>query len=96
MAVVDLGKVQRVSKVGAGFLQDVGSWIWLPRRVDFEVSVDGQTFTPVASITPSQTEGTIANLTRSITPQNARFVRVRATNSGQNTWIFADEILIEN
>jgi hypothetical protein len=96
VAVVDLGKVQRISRVGAGFLQDVGSWIWLPRRVDFEVSVDGKSFTPVASITPAQTEETIANLTRSIAPQNARFVRLRATNSGKNTWIFADEILIEN
>ena len=95
VAVVDLGKVQPVSRVGAGFLQDVGSWIWLPRRVDFEVSIDGKNFTPVASITPPQTEETIANLTASIDTKNARFIRVRATNSGKNTWIFADEILVE-
>lgn len=95
VAVVDLGKVQPVSRVGAGFLQDVGSWIWLPRRVDFEVSVDGKTFTRVASITPPQSEETILNLTASIDTQNVRFIRIRATSSGKNTWIFADEILVE-
>ena len=95
VAVVDLGKVQPVSRVGAGFLQDVGSWIWLPRRVEFEVSIDGKTFTPVASLTAPQDADTIANLEASIAPQNARFVRLRATNSGKNTWIFADEIRIQ-
>jgi predicted alpha-1,2-mannosidase len=41
VGVLDLGKVQEVSKVGAGFLQDIGSWIWMPTRVEFEFSLDG-------------------------------------------------------
>jgi predicted alpha-1,2-mannosidase len=93
-AVVDLGKVQTVSKVGAGFLQDIGSWIWFPRRVEIELSIDGKTFTPVASIAHDQRDTTIVNFVQRITPQNARYVRLRAVNSGKNTWIFADEILI--
>jgi predicted alpha-1,2-mannosidase len=96
VAVIDLGKVQRVSKVGAGFLQDIGSWIWFPRRVEIEVSIDGKSFTSVASITNEQRDATIKDYVQSITPQDARFVRLRAINSGKNTWIFADEIVIEN
>jgi predicted alpha-1,2-mannosidase len=42
IAVLDLGTVQDVSRVGAGFLQDMGSWIWMPRRVEFEMSTDGR------------------------------------------------------
>lgn len=95
-AVVDLGKVQRVSKVGAGFLQDIGSWIWFPRRVELELSADGKNFTPVAAITHDRRDTTIVNFVQTITPQNARYVRLRAVNSGKNTWIFADEILIES
>lgn len=95
-AVIDLGKVQRVSKVGAGFLQDIGSWIWFPRRVEIELSVDGKSFRPVASITHDQKDTTILNFVQTITPQNARYVRLRGVNSGKNTWIFADEILIGN
>lgn len=96
VAVVDLGNVQRVSKVGAGFLQDIGSWIWFPRRVEIELSVDGKTFTPVAAITHDQREPSLHDFTQDITPQNARYLRLRALNSGKNTWIFADEILVAN
>jgi predicted alpha-1,2-mannosidase len=95
VAVVDLGKVQRVAKVGAGFLQDVGSWIWFPRRVQIELSLDGKSFKPVASIAHDQRDTMIMNFEQTITPQNARYVRLRAVNSGTNTWIFADEIVVE-
>ena len=94
VALVDLGKVQRVGKVGVGFLQDIGSWIWFPRRVEIELSVDGRTFKTAASIPAGPADTTIKNFEQTITPQNARFVRIRAVNSGKNTWIFADEILI--
>jgi hexosaminidase len=88
--------VQRVSEVGAGFLQDIGSWIWFPRRVEIDLSVDGKSFTRVASIVHDTRDTTIKDYVQTITPQNARFVRLRAANSGKNTWIFADEILIRN
>src|SRR5262249_38152089 len=47
VAVVDLGKPQSITKLGAGFLQDAGSWIWAPRSITFELSLDGQNFVPV-------------------------------------------------
>ncbi len=50
VAVVDLGSVQTVSKAGASFLQDIGSWIWMPRRVEIELSIDGKDFGPASSI----------------------------------------------
>jgi F5/8 type C domain-containing protein len=92
--VIDFGRVQRISQVGAGFLQDVGSWIWLPRSLEVELSVDGKSFTSVASIPADSTDATIKDYLKSIPPQDARYVRLRATNSGKNTWIFVDEILI--
>jgi hypothetical protein len=95
-AVVDLGKVQRVSKVGAGFLQDIGSWIWFPHRVEIELSVDGKNFKLAAYMPREGSETTIRNFVQTITPQDARYVRLRARHAGKNTWIFADEILIEN
>ena len=100
VAVVDLGNVQKVAKVGAGFLQDTGSWIWFPRRVEIELSIDGKNFTRVATIendgSAREDGATIKDFTQTIAPQNARYVRLRAVNSGKNTWIFADEILIGN
>jgi hypothetical protein len=100
VALVDLQTVQTVSKVGAGFLQDTGSWIWFPHRVEIELSVDGKSFTRAAVIENDSAQNrdgsTIKDFSQTIGPQKARYVRVRAVNSGKNTWIFADEILIRN
>ncbi|HKS10297.1 MAG TPA: GH92 family glycosyl hydrolase [Pyrinomonadaceae bacterium] len=95
-AVVDLGKVQRVSKVGAGFLQDIGAWIWFPHRVEIYLSVDGKSYKLAAYIIREGSETSIRNFEQTITPQDARYVRLLARHAGKNTWIFADEILIEN
>ena len=109
IALVDLGEVQEVSTVGAGFLQDIGSWIWMPSRVEVELSIDGKTFGPPISITndvSEKREGAITReLVKSIAPKSARYVRIRAVNfgkipawhpgSGGDAWIFADEIIVE-
>jgi len=109
VAVIDLGKVQEVSKVGAGFLQDVGSWIFMPRQVEFETSLDGSEFTRVASIqnqiSDKQYGIVFRNFEKTITPQKARYVRIRAYNygklpswhpgSGGDAWMFVDEIIVE-
>lgn len=92
MAVVDLGKPQMISKLGAGFLQDAGSWIWVPRLVQFEISLDGQNFVRVLEIpndvpdgsNPEFNVGTLAkDFVKDISRQEARYVRVRAVNYGK-------------
>src|SRR6185312_1708682 len=57
VAIVDLRTPQTISKLGAGFLQDAGSWIWMPRSVEFSLSLDGQTFERVLSITNDVPDG---------------------------------------
>ena len=109
IAVVDLGKVQQVSQAGAGFLQDIGSWIWLPARVEVELSLDGKTFHPAMPIPNEVSDregGTVTkDFVRTIRPQSARYVRIRAVNygkipawhpgSGGDAWIFVDEIIVK-
>ncbi len=109
VAVVDLGTAQSVSKLGAGFLQDVGSWIVMPPTIEFELSLDGSQFTPVLSIPTDVSDRNydlvIKEFVGSISPQKARFVRIKARSygklpswhagSGGDSWIFADEIVIE-
>jgi predicted alpha-1,2-mannosidase len=108
VATIDLGQTQNVSKLGAGFLQDVGSWIWMPRQVDFETSLDGQNFVPALSIKndiPDQNyKVEIRDFVKGIASQKARYIRIRAHNYGKipswhagkggNAWIFIDEIII--
>ncbi len=109
IAVVDLRTTQNVSKLGAGFLQDVGSWIWMPRRVDFELSRDGSNFVPALSLTNDISDKdygvTIKDLVGEIHSQPARYVKIIAHNYGKipawhpgaggDAFIFADEVIIQ-
>jgi predicted alpha-1,2-mannosidase len=98
VAVLDLGSVQEVSSVGAGFLQDMGSWIWMPARVEFELSMDGNSFgaaVTIANEVSQKQEGVvIRDFVKSIPPQKARYIKIRAVNLRAEGWIFVDEILL--
>ena len=109
VGVIDLGNVQQVAKIGAGFLQDVGSWIWMPLRVEIELSVDGKTFGPAFTIENEVSDKergiVMKDFVKTIPRQRARYVRIRAVNygklpawhpgSGGNAWIFVDEIIVQ-
>lgn len=109
VAVIDLKKETEIKRVGGGFLQDARPWIWMPTRVEFEVSNDGVNFSKVAEIktdvAPEDMKPQIKNYFQNITPTKARFVRVKAINlgkipewhpgSGFDAFIFVDEIFID-
>jgi predicted alpha-1,2-mannosidase len=108
-AVVDLQHVRRLRRAGAGFLQDVKSWIWMPSEVVLSVSKDGQNYHPVATLKPQTpddaTEVTREDLTASLDGVEARYLEVLARSygdipawhpgHGDQAWIFVDEILVE-
>ena len=109
VATIDLGKVQKVSRLGAGFLQDVGSWIMMPRQIDFEVATEEQAFRPAVSIPVDVSEKDygviIKDFVASLQGVEARYVRIRARTygklpswhqgSGGDAWIFVDEVIVE-
>jgi len=43
-AIIDLKEPRNVTQLAAGFLQDIKSWIWMPRYVEFYTSMDGVTY----------------------------------------------------
>jgi predicted alpha-1,2-mannosidase len=108
VAVIDLKKEIEIKKLGGGFLQDARPWIWMPTRIEFEISDDGQNFTKVAEIktdvAPEDMKPQIKDYFQTITPVKARFVRVKAVNLGKipawhpgagfDAFIFVDEIFI--
>ncbi len=108
-AVVNLQKETTIKTLGAGFLQNVPVWIWMPTRVEFETSIDGVNFTKAAEIktdvAPDDMRAQMMDYSAKIAPVKARFVRVRAYNfgkipawhpgAGNDAFIFVDEILID-
>jgi hypothetical protein len=107
-AVVDLQRIIDINEVGAEFLQVAGPWIWMPDRVEFEISTDGNKFSKIAEIKPNfpqrEMTPTVREFTQKIAPTRARYVRIRAHNFGKipqwhpgaggDPWIFIDEIVI--
>ncbi len=108
--VIDLGKSINVTKIKAGFLQDIGSWIWMPRQVEFSFSQDGKNYLLPHSISntvaDTASQAQISDFTyANFRPVYSRYIRVRATNygncppwhlgAGGQAWIFADEIVVE-
>jgi len=109
IAVIDLQKETEIKRVGGGFLQDARPWIWMPTRIEFEVSNDNVNFQKVAEIktdvAPEDMKPQIKDYRQEITPVKARYVRVRAYNLGKipawhpgagfDAFIFVDEIFID-
>lgn len=107
-ATLDLGKVRPVSRITAGFLQQQGSWIFLPASVTFSVSVDGRTWTRLNEITLPLERTEVVLIRNCGIPAGkigARYVKVVARNigvcppwhsgAGDKAWLFADEIFVE-
>jgi predicted alpha-1,2-mannosidase len=108
VATVDLGSVRAIEGVGAGFLQDMRSWIWMPRTVRFDASVDGAEWLELGTTTHEVPDDVDAifreDLGVSVSGVRARYVHVHATNYGTipgwhpgadgEAFIFVDEILV--
>jgi hypothetical protein len=107
---IDLGDIQPVHSLSAGFLQDQKSWIFYPVEVNFSISVDGVLYHEAGIIRnadPEMDEGsTTKDFTISLAQSSkARYVKMRAKNrgtcppwhpgAGNKAWIFADEIMID-
>ncbi|HXC04969.1 MAG TPA: discoidin domain-containing protein, partial [Bacteroidia bacterium] len=108
-AVVDLGSSQTIKYVGAEFLQDINSWIFMPKEVEFFTSPDGKKFKHLVSVDHKVEENDekiqIRQIGIEVRKQKTRYIKVRALNYGRlpdwhpgaggKSYIFIDEISIE-
>jgi len=108
ITTADLGIVQSLKYISAGFLQNQESWIFMPDSVTFEISDDGQIYkligTAQNTISERQAGSVIHDFSIELQQASARYIRIRATNrrtcpdwhpgSGSKSWLFVDEIII--
>ena len=105
VAILDLLEERQISVIGAGFCQDARSWIWMPRYVEFYVSQDGETFTPVGRLdTTVDPQDYVVQTWDAEIPVDckARYVKYFAKNigtipewhpgAGYEGFIFTDEV----
>jgi putative alpha-1,2-mannosidase len=107
--LLDFGQVKPIGKISLGALQDTRAWIVFPQSVQYWASDDGKNFTLVSTV---GTKVDIKDLGAQIQEfkadlhTNARYVKIIAkqygplpewhANKGSQSYIFADEISIDN
>lgn len=108
-AELDLGEVRTLRRLSVGFLQDQDSWIFMPKEVRYETSIDGSSWLPagtVANTVDPRAEGVaIREFGLALPSLPARYVRVRAVSPlacpewhkghPNRCFVFADELTAE-
>jgi hypothetical protein len=108
-AIVDLGVESPLKKISAGFLQDQRSWIFMPEYVEVSVSLDGNNYVSLGKVDndiPMDREGAVTrDFVFNAAGNEIRYIKVYAKNigicpewhpgSGNPSWIFIDEIMME-
>jgi hypothetical protein len=106
---IDLGETEEINYVGAEFLQDITSWIFMPQFVTFSGSDDGKNFRELAkvenTISPEGKTATIRLFDQSIPSVKTRYIKVFAKSvltcpewhigHGGKAWVFVDEVLVD-
>jgi len=106
---IDLKDAADVSKVSVGALQSAGAWIFFPVSVEVLTAGDdgGLQSRGIVqnSISTSDPERKVQDLTVSFTPVKARFIKAIARNlgtcpdghagAGSPSWMFLDEIVVQ-
>ncbi|MFO7890145.1 MAG: GH92 family glycosyl hydrolase [bacterium] len=107
-AVINLNNSIKINKISTRFLQNINAWIFMPLKVDYYISEDGNNFRKVGSVKNTVSENKsgiiIKNFTLEIDSKEAQYIKIVAKNRkmcpewhkgyGGKAWIFADEITI--
>ncbi len=85
-AVIDLKREKNISNISTTFLQDIGSWIWLPTQMEVYVSNDNKNFSLVKTILPKadikEDKVLVEMLNANFNTTKARYIKIKAKNFG--------------
>ncbi len=107
--VIDLQQATEIHTISAGSLQSAGSYIFLPKKVEFYTSVDGFNFIKAGEVLNDvnalSANKQLKEFTATFNPISAKYVKVVAQNlgkcprghigEGKPAWLFIDEIIVE-
>ena len=108
-AIIDLGKITTINRLSISCFQDLKSWIWFPRFVEYSISNDGKSYSVIGIVKndfSNKKSGIfVRNVEKKFTATKARYIQVKAANlnkcpewhpgAGKEAWLFVDEIIIE-
>lgn len=104
--VIQLNDSKEINKIEVSYLQDVRSWIFPPKSITVELSLDGITYKKlgksIGKSVAENAENTLGSLSVEFAPTLAKYIRFSIENYGPcpdwhlspggKTWLFLDEI----
>lgn len=95
-ATIDLGKPTTIKYIGMDFLQNSTAWIYLPKRLAFLVSSDGQDFRKIMEKENPRKKNAGVEFWKAEWQgtEQVRYIRVEGESTGEGEWIFTDEIVV--
>ena len=109
IATIDLKNQQKISSVKFRFLENVNSWIFLPKKIKLYSSANGKRFKHFKTINNpfklNINDVSIIDLEINIEKINTRYLKIIVKNygklpvwhsgAGENSWLFVDEIIVK-
>lgn len=107
--IIDIGKKENIKKISVNFLENQGSWIFLPKKISVAFSNDGKSYSSETIIYEKEVaenyDTVIKTFEKQLNNKEARYIRFVAENIGQcptyhkgaggPAFIFIDEIIME-
>lgn len=107
--VIELNDTKELTKVTVSYLQDTRSWIFPPKAVVVELSLDGVSYKKIGRVTTKELNAETPNQTGALSvefaPTLAKYIRFSVENYGPcpawhlspggKTWLFLDEIEVK-
>lgn len=106
--IIDLGSLKPIKQISAGFIQDIRSWIWYPKHIEYFASNNNRDFRLLAKVENKISDEDYNTSTQELNAEfpslKFRYLMIRAENyglipdwhlgNGGTSWIFIDEISI--
>jgi len=107
--IIDLEEEQEIASISTGFLQDQGSWILFPEKLEYYGSQDGHNFDKLGEVINEIPKNEKGSIIQEFTLNNVagtyRYIKVRSSKltlpewhsgAGNDAWFFMDEIVVES
>ncbi|HBZ66453.1 MAG TPA: glycosyl hydrolase family 92 [Bacteroidales bacterium] len=108
-AIMDIGSIKPVKRIGVGFIQDQGAWVFMPSKVAFYISNDKSNWKQAGEVLNDvniKLEGAVTkDFSLDLKSVQTRYIKFKAFNpgpcpawhlgAGGKSWLFADEFIVE-
>lgn len=103
-AIIDLGKLQRLSRVALNTNNTTDNWVHAADRIEVFLSSDGQSYTKAGETDVPVSDSRVVASEIAFPEQEAHFVKIKAYHkaipegypgAGSPAWLFVDEVIID-